>query len=101
MGQWTKVAETGDIPEDEGRTIAAGGKTLALFNRGGTFYAIDNTCAHRGGPLGEGELDGTTVICPWHGWRYDITTGAAAINPAIRVPCYPVKVEGTSVLVEL
>jgi len=101
MGQWTKVAETSDIPVDEGRAIAAGGKTVAVFNCGGTFYAIDNTCVHRGGPLGEGELEGTIVTCPWHGWRYDIATGATATNPAIRVGCYPVRIEGTSVLVEV
>jgi nitrite reductase/ring-hydroxylating ferredoxin subunit len=101
MGQWTKVAETSDILVDQGRTVDAGGKTLAVFNSGGTLYALDNTCLHRGGPLGEGELEGTIVTCPWHGWRYDITTGANAMNPAIRVGCYPVRIEGTSVLVEV
>lgn len=101
MAQWTKVAETTDVPPNQGRVVEAGGKTLALFNVGGTFYALDNTCLHRGGPLGEGELEGTIVTCPWHGWRYDVTTGANALNPAVRVSCYPVRVEGQSVLVEL
>jgi len=100
MATLTKVAETGDIPPDSAKVVEVAGKTLALFNAGGTFYAIDNTCLHRGGPLGEGDLEGTTVTCPWHGWRYDVTTGANVLNPALRVSCYPVRVEGTGVFVE-
>ncbi len=95
------VAKISDVPSGEGRVVDAGGKTLALFNVGGTYYAIDNTCAHRGGPLGEGELDGTIVTCPWHGWRWDVTTGANANNPAIKVPCFPVMVEQGEIFVEL
>jgi nitrite reductase (NADH) small subunit len=97
----TKIADTHDVEPGQGKGIEAGGKTLALFNCDGTFYAIDNTCRHRGGPLGEGELEGTIVTCPWHGWRYDVSTGANAMNPSITVSCYPVTVEGGSVFVEL
>src|SRR2546427_7356751 len=53
----------------------------SLFNVDGTYYAINNSCAHRGGPLGEGELDGRVVTCPWHAWRWDVTTGANINNP--------------------
>jgi len=63
----TKIAETKDLPPGSGTIVEAGGRTLALFNVDGTFYAIDNTCLHRGGPLGEGDLDDTIVTCPWHG----------------------------------
>jgi nitrite reductase (NADH) small subunit len=101
MAQWTKVGETSDLQPDQGTIVEASGKTLALFNAGGTFYAIDNTCLHRGGPLGEGELEGTIVTCPWHGWRWNVTTGENAMNAAIKVSSYPVKVEGTSILVEV
>src|SRR5262249_34203705 len=54
----------------------------ALFNVEGTFYAIDNTCTHRGGPLGEGELSGDTVTCPWHGAHFNVKTGAVTVPPA-------------------
>lgn len=101
MGNWTKVADAADVPVDTSTVVEAEGKTLAVFNAGGTFYAIDNTCLHRGGPLGEGDLDGTVVTCPWHGWRYDVKTGANEMNAQIKVSCYPVKVEGGAVLVEL
>jgi nitrite reductase (NADH) small subunit/3-phenylpropionate/trans-cinnamate dioxygenase ferredoxin subunit len=98
---FTKVTDASAVPPGEGRVLEAQGKTLALFNCDGTFYAIDNTCLHRGGPLGEGDLDGTTVICPWHGWRWDVTTGANVMNAAVRVSCFPVKVEGGAVLVDV
>ncbi len=67
----------------------------------GTFYAIDNACAHRGGPLGEGDLEGRIVLCPWHAWRWDVTTGANANNPAVKMACFPVVVENGAVFVEL
>jgi 3-phenylpropionate/trans-cinnamate dioxygenase ferredoxin component len=100
-GKRVKVAEVGDLPVGEGRVIEAEGRTLALFNVDGTFYVVDNTCAHRGGPLGEGDLEGRYVICPWHAWRWDVTTGANANNPAVRIACYPVAVEGGAVFVHV
>ena len=96
-----KIAAADEVAPGEGRVVEAGGRTLALFNVDGTFYAIDNTCAHRGGPLGEGDLDGRIVTCPWHAWRWDVTTGANANNPAVRVPCFTVTVENGAVFVSL
>jgi len=101
MAQWTKVAETADVPPGRGRVVAVGGRDVALFNVDGTFFAIDNTCVHRGGPLGEGNLSGPVVACPWHGWQYDVRTGENALDDRFRVVCYPVRVDGASVLVEL
>ena len=96
-----KVAIKDEVPNGEGRVVETGGKALAIFNVGGTYYAIDNTCTHRGGPLGEGDLDGTVVTCPWHGWRWDVTSGANANSPAVKVACFPVSVEGGDIFVEL
>ncbi len=101
MAKWTKVADATAVPADSAAVVEADGKTLALFNVGGTIYAIDNACHHRGGPLGEGDLEGRIVTCPWHGWRYDVTTGENVLNPTIKMSCYPVKVEGGAILVEL
>lgn len=100
MASFVKVATVNDVPEGTGKTVEAAGKQIALFNAGGKFFAIDNACKHRGGPLGEGELDGTSVVCPWHGWEYDITTGANLDDPAVKLGCYAVKIEGGDVLVE-
>src|SRR5712691_8014272 len=77
------------------------GRSVALFNVEGRYYAVDNVCPHRGGPLGEGDLEGAVVSCPWHAWRWDVTTGANVNNPAIKLGCYPVVEEAGSIFVEL
>ena len=101
MGQFTKVASKADIPAGTGKVVQANGKTLAVFNCEGEFYAIDNACKHRGGPLGEGTVSGTSVTCPWHGWEYDVTSGACQMDEAIKVQTFPVKVQGDDVLISV
>ena len=101
MAKFVRVAATTEIPAGQGKTVEVDGKQIALFNCDGTFYAIDNTCKHQGGPLGEGELDGTVVTCPWHGWTYDVTTGESPDDESCSVDHYAVKVEGDSVMVEI
>jgi nitrite reductase/ring-hydroxylating ferredoxin subunit len=101
MANFVRVAATSEIPMGQGKTVEVNGKQIALFNSNGTFYAIDNTCKHQGGPLGEGELEGTVVTCPWHGWTYDVTSGVSPDDPTCAVDKYEVKVEGDSVMVAL
>jgi len=96
-----RVAGVGDVNPGEGRVVAADGRSVALFTVDGHYYAIDNTCPHRGGPLGEGDLEGTVVACPWHAWRWDVTSGANTNNPALKLACFPVAEEGGAVFVEL
>ena len=98
---WKRVADVQDIPRGEARVVEVAGRALAVFNVDGQFYALDNACTHRGGPLGEGELDGAVVTCPWHAWRWDVTTGANVNNPGLRVPSLPVTVRDGVVLVNL
>jgi nitrite reductase (NADH) small subunit len=100
-GKRVKVAELGEVEEGQGRVVEVGDRSLALFNVGGTLYALDNACPHRGGPLGEGDLEGRIVVCPWHAWRWDVTSGHNANNPAVTMRCYPVHVEAGSVFVEV
>ena len=101
MAGFTRVAGVAEMPEGTGKVIEVDGRALALFNVGGTFHAIDNECRHRGGPLGDGSLSGTTVMCPWHGWEFDVTTGACHTDDSQRVPCFQVKVDGGDVLVAI
>jgi len=101
MANFVKVAAVGDVPPGTGKCVEAGGKQIALFNVGGAFHAIDNTCLHRGGPLGEGELEGAIVTCPWHGWQYDVTTGCNTMDESECVERYEVKVEGDQVFVKV
>src|SRR5260370_6694705 len=102
VGEWLKVAKTGEIAPGEARAVEAGGKKIALFNVDGTFHAIDDTCTHRGGPLSEGMVVGTEVTCPWHGAVFDVTTGSVLGPPAPQdVAHYAVRVEGDDIEVEL
>ena len=97
---FVKVASRAELPAGSAKIVEAGGKQIALFNAGGAFYAIDNTCKHRGGSLAEGDLDGTSVTCPLHGWEYDVTTGANLDDPKVKLGCYPVKIDGDDILID-
>ncbi len=101
MSEWIPVCKSKEVPEGTGKTVSAKGKDIALFNAGGAFYAMDNTCKHMGGPLGEGELNGEIVACPWHGWKYNVKTGVNAIVPTIKVDVFKTKVENGEVFVEV
>jgi len=101
MSRRVSIGQAADIPVGEGRVVEAEGMTLALFNVDGALYALENACAHRGGPLGEGDLDGAVVVCPWHAWRWDVKTGANVNNPAVTMPCFPVSVDDGRAFVEL
>jgi nitrite reductase/ring-hydroxylating ferredoxin subunit len=96
-----KVAQTDELKPGGCKVVTVNGRDLALCNAGGTFHAMDNACPHKGGPLGEGELDGAHITCPWHGWQFDVATGQCKHNPAARVATVKVAVEGADVLVEL
>jgi len=97
-----KVAVISQVPPGTGKAVHAGAKQVALFNVGGTFYAIDSLCTHRHGPLAEGTLEGTIVTCPWHGSKFDVTSGQVVKGPASQaVSTYPVRVEGTDVLLDI
>jgi nitrite reductase/ring-hydroxylating ferredoxin subunit len=99
---FTTVAAVQEVPAGQAKKVKVGDKEVALFNVNGTFFAIDNTCTHRGGPLSEGELNGHEVICPWHGARFDLATGAHLSPPAPRdVTAYKVQVVGNDVQVDV
>ncbi len=102
MGQLIKVADASDVPPGTTKAVEADGRTIALFNSGGGYYAIDDACTHQGGPLSEGEVNGTVVACPWHGATFDITTGNVLGPPAPEgVVSYRVRVDGNDIKVEL
>jgi nitrite reductase/ring-hydroxylating ferredoxin subunit len=96
-----RAAKTDELPVGSVREFQVEGKTLAIANVDGKFYAINNTCLHRGGPLGQGELQGKILTCPWHGWQYDVTTGKLTMNAAAGVECYALEVKGEDIWVDL
>jgi nitrite reductase/ring-hydroxylating ferredoxin subunit len=97
-----KVANVSELAPGKAKVVQAANKVLALFNLDGTFYALDNRCTHVGGPLGEGQVQENVVTCPWHGSRFDITSGQVVGPPARRpVAAFPVKVRNGEVFVEV
>lgn len=78
----TKLAEVSDIPEGKSIVVRdAAGREIALYNVKGEIYGLENVCPHMGGPLGEGDIENCLVTCPWHGWLFDIKTGACENMP--------------------
>ena len=101
MPEFVKAIVAADLPPGQGTEANVAGRAVAIFNVGGAFYALSNTCLHRGGPLGEGQLEGKVVTCPWHSWEYDMTTGKTVQNPNTGVGCYAVEIRGEEIFVSL
>lgn len=101
MAEFVKVASLSELAVGSCKTVQVDGKEMAIFNVNGTVYALDNTCLHQGGPLGEGFLEGDVVTCPWHGWEYKVTSGENVGNSALKVAAYAVQVEGNDIKVAL
>jgi nitrite reductase (NADH) small subunit len=98
---FAKLTSQSELPAtNEVKEFPCGDQTICVANVNGEISAMDNTCLHMGGPLGEGVIEGGKVICPWHGWAYDPKTGEAG-RSGTKVAVYPVKVEGGDVLVEI
>jgi 3-phenylpropionate/trans-cinnamate dioxygenase ferredoxin component len=93
MADFVKVASLSDLAPGTAKAVEVGDKAIALFNVDGTIFALDNTCLHQGGPLGEGMLEGDVVTCPWHMWEYNVRTGEKVDNPELKVSRYEVRVE--------
>ena len=98
---FVRAARKDDIPAGKIYEFQVAGQAIAIANVSGKFHAINSVCAHEGGPLGEGDLEGTVVTCPWHAWQYDVTTGKVVQNAAIGVDCYPVEIRGDDVFVDV
>ena len=102
MTRFVKVATTDELEDEQAKLVEVEGQKIALLRVDGTFYALSDTCTHRGGPLSEGELEGAQVTCPWHGAKFDIRTGAVLGPPAPQgVKSYPVRVTGADVEIEV
>jgi nitrite reductase/ring-hydroxylating ferredoxin subunit len=99
MPGYVKLATLDELPPGATKEVEHDGRIYALFNIGGEISVLDGICPHQGGPLAEGELHGTVVTCPWHGWQFDVRTGQALLASRVRQPTFPVRIEGQDVLV--
>ena len=89
------------LPPGEAAEVVAEGRIFAVYNVDGEFRVIDGICAHAGGPLGKGTLDGNIVTCPWHGWQYDVESGKNCLTESICQTSWPVEIENGHVTIEL
>jgi len=99
---WIRVTETENIPLREGRAVQIGDREIAIFNLGERFLACDNACPHRGGPLADGIVSGTHVVCPLHTYKVCLDTGnVTKPEVCVKVDTYEVRVEGGVVMVDV
>jgi nitrite reductase (NADH) small subunit len=98
---FVRAGKVGEIPAGTIQEVHLDGKAVALANVAGRFHAINNSCLHRGGPLGQGPLEGKVVTCPWHGWQYDVTSGKGVQNETVKVDCYEVEVRGEEIFIKM
>jgi len=100
--KYIKIANIGDIKEDEIKRVESDGAAIAIINHDGEYYAISDTCSHEEASLSEGELEGNIITCPKHGSRFDVKTGRALSLPAMfPVRTYETRVEGTDIMVAM
>jgi nitrite reductase/ring-hydroxylating ferredoxin subunit len=99
---YLKIAQRSDLPaEGEAKEFPLGDKVVCIANIDGHYSAMDNVCVHRGGPLGQGVILDGKIVCPWHGWMYDPSTGVPDVNPKLKVAVYPIKIDGEDVLIDI
>lgn len=101
MSEWVRLCGADEVPVEGGvceQEVA--GRQICLAHVAGELKAVDNLCPHRQGPLGQGWIEGNAVVCPWHSWAFDVTTGLAEYPQGERVGVYPVRLEGGEVQVE-
>jgi nitrite reductase/ring-hydroxylating ferredoxin subunit len=98
---FVKVATLADVPENSVFEVSVGEDLFAICNVDGTITALSGVCLHEGGPLGQGNIADGRVVCPWHGWEFDCHTGANSFDSSECVTTYPVKVEGSDILVQV
>ena len=86
------IADTKDCPIGSTREFVVDGQIFAVFNVDGDFHVLDGVCPHQGGPLGKGELNGSVITCPWHGWSFDVESGKCKISEMIEQPKFEIHV---------
>ena len=101
-GNWIRITPVENIPLHEGRTVKVAGREVAIFNMGNKFLTIENACPHKGGPLCDGIVSGSTVVCPLHGQRFDLESGMPVLASTPKgVATFPTRVEDGIIVVDM
>jgi nitrite reductase (NADH) small subunit len=101
MSEFIEVASAADFPEQEKRAFIIEGRKILLCRTSEGWFATDNACPHRGGPLVEGDLSGSTLVCPWHFWTFELATGRNDRDPDVCLATHEVRIADDRVYVRL
>ncbi len=102
MADFIKLTSQASLPAlNEAGEYVCGGKSICIANVNGSYHAMDNVCPHRGGPLHQGMIEKSKLVCPWHAWAWDPVTGEEARKPDVKVRIYPLKIENGDVFIDL
>ncbi len=101
MSDFIEVARSDEVSTGRATVRTIGERRIALYHTATGFFATDNTCPHRGGPLGDGDLLGNEIVCPWHFFGFEVDSGRCAGNPEMCVATYEVRIDGERILVRL
>ncbi len=96
-----KVASLQQLPPGAVTEVVHGEAVYALCNVDGDIRCLDGTCPHAGGPLGQGTLNGATLVCPWHGWEFNAQTGVNDFDDDVQVKTFPVVVRDDEILIDV
>jgi nitrite reductase (NADH) small subunit len=99
MSDFIAVGAIDDFKDGEGKAVEVGDRMVAIFRKGNEFHAIDDFCPHMGASLAGGYVEGDSVTCPWHAWRFCIRDGSWEDNPRIKVETFEIKTENGVVFV--
>jgi nitrite reductase/ring-hydroxylating ferredoxin subunit len=98
---FVKVGAVSKLPPGSVMEVLVGNGSYAVCNAGGEIHALDGICPHAGGPLGQGALHGTTLVCPWHAWEFDCQAGANEMDDGLLLDKFPVKIEGDDIFIDV
>ena len=101
MSEFTTVARRGDIPAGKGKAYQIHGRTVAVFNTGSEYYAIDDLCPHMGASLADGDVEDKVVTCPWHAWRFSVCDGTWCDNRTMSIDSFEVRLVDENIQVRV
>jgi nitrite reductase/ring-hydroxylating ferredoxin subunit len=96
----SRICSAAEVPAEGAKLVTLDRREFAVIAHDGKYYAVENFCPHKGGPLGLGQVKNGTITCPWHRFRFELEGGKSATNPAMRATIRRVVAEGEDLLVE-
>ncbi|HEY3302676.1 MAG TPA: Rieske (2Fe-2S) protein [Candidatus Binatia bacterium] len=100
MSGLARICPAAEVPAEGAKLVALDQRELAIIAHGGKYYAVENSCPHKGGPLGLGQVKNGVITCPWHRFRFELESGKSVTNPAMRATIHRLVVEQGDLLMQ-